>query len=145
MILKRRDFNTATPCVVVVVSPVRTIIRPGAMSVGTASAKFATIPSHTTRLNQVPAMLPLSILQIADRRLQIDWSFESTINRQSNNQSAICNLKSAISKPLQVLDDRPLVRVQQRRAVHMTAVAIAGHRRVVTEQTAPVLFRHGRH
>src|SRR5262245_36400547 len=43
--------------------PVSSTIRAGTRSVGTASPKFARIPSQTTRLNQVPAMSkPLEIL-----------------------------------------------------------------------------------
>src|SRR5215471_8117717 len=48
--------------------PVNSTMRAGTSSVGTASAKFETMPIHTTRLNQVPAMSkPLQVFH--DRAL----------------------------------------------------------------------------
>src|SRR6188508_2063077 len=81
--------------------------------VGSASARFAAMPSHTTRLNQRPAVVVAMAMIVSSR-----------------------------SEGLQVLDDGRLVGVRKGGAVLVSPVAVTRDRRVVQEEAAAALLRH---
>src|SRR5262245_35166545 len=91
--------------------PVNSTMRAGTSNVGTASAKFETMPIHTTRLNQVPAIARSCNLEFGMQNLECQHSKFQIPN----------------SEFLQVLHHCPLVTIGQSRSVNMAAVAVAGH------------------
>src|SRR5690242_21536116 len=95
--------------------PTWSIMKSGAASVGSASARLARIPSQMTRFNQRPAVVSLIIVVLRP------------------------------SEGLEVFHDGVLVAGRQRGAVLVAHVAVARHRGVVAGESPSAGFRDGRH
>src|SRR4051812_1873739 len=99
-----------------------------ALSAGTeVPAPHRSVAGSTTR---VPA--PCAKCRSPRRRRRLPWP---------SRVSAVAHTRS---EPLEVLDNRLLVRLGQHRPVDVAAVAVARHRGVVPEEPASPGFRHRR-